>query len=246
MMRDLTLSVDVGTGSVRAALVDSSGVIVHIAAREHEQIVPAFGWAEQRPEDWWLGVVESIRMVLAAVHDARSRISAICVCGQMHGTVLVDAAGELTRHTAPLWNDKRTIDLVADFERGNAPETYLALTANPPTPAWPGFKLAWLRGLKTTYYLHMKPRHTAEQSTVKVNKSEQIGGGATSSARRGFGSAGGSAPAGAPAASAPTVAAPVASAPAVAPGLSAPVAEVAAPAPKRGFGFGGLAPKSGE
>ena len=105
---------------------------------------------------------------------------------------------------------------------------------------------AWERGVKTTYYLHMKPRHTAEQSTVKVNKSEQIGGGATSSARRGFGSAGGSAPAGAPAASAPTVAAPVVSAPAVAPGLSAPVAEVAAPAPKRGFGFGGLAPKSGE
>lgn len=28
----------------------------------------------------------------------------------------------------------------------------------------------WLRGLKTTYYLHMKPRHQAEQSTTKVNK----------------------------------------------------------------------------
>jgi ribonucleoside-diphosphate reductase alpha chain len=35
---------------------------------------------------------------------------------------------------------------------------------------------AWERGVKTTYYLHMKPRHTAEQSTVKVNKSEDIGG----------------------------------------------------------------------
>ena len=34
---------------------------------------------------------------------------------------------------------------------------------------------AWERGVKTTYYLHMKPRHTAEQSTVKVNKSEDIG-----------------------------------------------------------------------
>ncbi|MGN6503011.1 MAG: ribonucleoside-diphosphate reductase subunit alpha, partial [Pseudolysinimonas sp.] len=33
---------------------------------------------------------------------------------------------------------------------------------------------AWERGVKTTYYLHMKPRHTAEQSTVKVNKAEQI------------------------------------------------------------------------
>ena len=33
---------------------------------------------------------------------------------------------------------------------------------------------AWERGVKTTYYLHMKPRHTAEQSTVKVNKAEEI------------------------------------------------------------------------
>ncbi|MBG6056136.1 ribonucleoside-diphosphate reductase alpha chain [Salinibacterium sp. CAN_S4] len=59
---------------------------------------------------------------------------------------------------------------------------------------------AWERGVKTTYYLHMKPRHTAEQSTVKVNKSEDIvasnaapAGGAAQSApssapaRRGFG-----------------------------------------------------------
>lgn len=36
---------------------------------------------------------------------------------------------------------------------------------------------AWKRGLKTTYYLHVKPRHTAEQSTVKVNKAESTSGG---------------------------------------------------------------------
>ncbi len=34
---------------------------------------------------------------------------------------------------------------------------------------------AWEKGVKTTYYLHMKPRHTAEQSTVSVNKGTQIG-----------------------------------------------------------------------
>ncbi len=34
---------------------------------------------------------------------------------------------------------------------------------------------AWEKGVKSTYYLHMKPRHTAEQSTVSVNKGTQIG-----------------------------------------------------------------------
>jgi len=41
---------------------------------------------------------------------------------------------------------------------------------------------AWERGVKTTYYLHMKPRHTAEQSTVKVNKAEEIAASAPAAA----------------------------------------------------------------
>jgi ribonucleoside-diphosphate reductase alpha chain len=39
------------------------------------------------------------------------------------------------------------------------------------------YSAAWKRGLKTTYYLHVKPRHQAEQSTVKVNKAESLGSG---------------------------------------------------------------------
>jgi ribonucleoside-diphosphate reductase alpha chain len=39
---------------------------------------------------------------------------------------------------------------------------------------------AWRKGLKTTYYLHMRQRHTAEQSTTAVNKGEALG-------KRGFG-----------------------------------------------------------
>jgi ribonucleoside-diphosphate reductase alpha chain len=34
---------------------------------------------------------------------------------------------------------------------------------------------AWKKGVKTTYYLHMKPRHSAEQSTVSVNKAQKMG-----------------------------------------------------------------------
>ncbi len=37
------------------------------------------------------------------------------------------------------------------------------------------YTAAWKKGLKSTYYLHMKPRHSAEQSTIKVNKAEKIG-----------------------------------------------------------------------
>lgn len=82
----------------------------------------------------------------------------------------------------------------------------------------------WERGVKTTYYLHMKPRHTAEQSTVKVDKSQDADG----TKRKGFGGFGGGAPAAAPA-----------SAPASTATAEAPAPQ-SAPAPRKGFGFGGV------
>ncbi|EYR63313.1 ribonucleotide-diphosphate reductase subunit alpha [Actinotalea ferrariae CF5-4] len=77
------------------------------------------------------------------------------------------------------------------------------------------YRAAWERGVKTTYYLHMKPRHTAEQSTVRVNKAESHGPAAGRSGRVGFGRA--AAPAGA-------------SAPAPAPALSAALTPATPPA----------------
>lgn len=82
------------------------------------------------------------------------------------------------------------------------------------------YSTAWAKGVKTTYYLHVKPRHTAEQSTVKVNKAT-AGSGA---GRRGFGAARPTAVV--PAAVVQAPAAPTATAPVAA----APVAEVPVPA----------------
>jgi xylulokinase len=145
MTDELFLAVDVGTGSVRAALIDSAGRILSVAAREHEQIVPRFGWSDQRPEDWWNGTAAAIREVLGNIEGAGQRIAAVAACGQMHGTVLVDDRGRLVRETAPLWNDKRTVHYVTAFERAHPASSYMADCANPAAPAWPGFKLQWLR-----------------------------------------------------------------------------------------------------
>ena len=46
---------------------------------------------------------------------------------------------------------------------------------------------AWKRGLKTTYYCHVKPRHQAEQSTTKVNKTEEMAKQSGGPRRSGFG-----------------------------------------------------------
>ena len=130
---------------MRAAAVDLRGRIVKIASREHDQITPRFGWSEQRAESWWDGVVSAISELLASVPNFRERVAAVSACGQMHGTVLLGPNGRPTREMVPLWNDKRTLSLVTAFEASHAHESYLRDSGNPATPAWPAFKLAWLR-----------------------------------------------------------------------------------------------------
>jgi xylulokinase len=142
--KDLLLAIDVGTGSVRAALFHRSGQLLSLRARQHDQIVPGFGLAEQRPADWWDGTVESIRRVLDTVENAPSRVNAIAACGQMHGTVLVDRDGELVLDTVQLWNDKRPSEEVSAFVAAHDVDALWPIAANPPSVAWPGFKLQWI------------------------------------------------------------------------------------------------------
>ena len=145
MTKDLLLAIDVGTGSARAALVSLSGEIVAFAAEEYSQIIPRFGWSQQSPRIWWKGVVFSIQRVLREVADAADRIAGVAACGQMHATVLINEAGDLALAEVPLWNDKRTRELVGQFRMKNDPDALWPITANPPTVAWPAFKLAWLK-----------------------------------------------------------------------------------------------------
>ena len=162
MSRDLFLSIDVGTGGLRSALVDDTGRILAISYKEHEQIVPQFGWSEQRPIDWWDGTLATICNVLGKVEDAATRVAAICVCGQMHGSVLIDDDGNPTLDSVPLWNDKRTVPQVEAFIARYGTERGLELTANMPATAWPAFKLAWIA--------ENEPQALARASTLLMPK----------------------------------------------------------------------------
>jgi xylulokinase len=152
MKKDLLLAFDVGTSSVRAALVSETGKIIAFAAKELDQVIPQFGWSQQSPRAWWEGLVVSVRRVLEKIANGADRVAAIAGCGQMHGVVLIDDAGELVLEEAPIWNDKRTRDLVARFCAEQDTKALLPIVANPPTVAWPAFKLAWIKqNLPKTY-----------------------------------------------------------------------------------------------
>ncbi len=145
MKRDLYLAIDVGTGGIRTAIVDTSGSILAYDHLPHEPTVPQLGWSEDSPGKWWHSTLKSLVQVLSQLEGARSRIAAICTCGQMHGTVLIDEYGQLACDFVPLWNDKRTKLQVERFSTHASKKLCLQLSANSPSTAWPAFKLAWFR-----------------------------------------------------------------------------------------------------
>lgn len=145
MAEPLLLGIDVGTGGTRAVLVNGAGRTVASHATEHAPIRSEQpGWAEQDPEDWWRAAQASIRAVLAAEPSRASTIAAIGLTGQMHGAVLLDAAGAVLR-PALIWCDLRSAPQCDWLNQTLGPENILKYTANPALPNFTLTKLLWVK-----------------------------------------------------------------------------------------------------
>ncbi|MEW6512130.1 MAG: FGGY family carbohydrate kinase [Bacteroidota bacterium] len=110
----LTIGYDLGSSFIKAALVDSAtGEAVATASfPDSEMAIDAQrpGWAEQRPEAWWEGIVQVTRR-LAAVSGVPVRdVGALGVSYQMHGLVLVGRDGRPLR-PAIIWCDSRATEI---------------------------------------------------------------------------------------------------------------------------------------
>lgn len=100
------LGVDLGTGSVKALVVSSSGDVLGRGAAEYPINQPTPLAAEQDPAEWRRAAADAIRQALAEANSPA--IVAIGLSGQMHGAVLVDANGNHVR-PAIIWADGRSV-----------------------------------------------------------------------------------------------------------------------------------------
>jgi xylulokinase len=136
------LGLDMGTSSVKALLVDGAQAVVANAAVPLSIQRPAVGHSEQDPDAWWQAVlqaVDSLRRDHAAVLSA---VRGIGLSGQMHGAVLLDAAGSVLR-PAMLWNDVRAGAECAELEV--AVPALRQITGNIAMPGFTAPKVLWVR-----------------------------------------------------------------------------------------------------
>ena len=140
----LVLGIDVSTTATKAVLVDDRGAIRGIGTSEYGFAAPQPTWSEQEPRLWWDGAVEAIRSVLASTGVDAADVAAVGLTGQMHGAVLLDAAGQVLR-PAILWNDQRTAAECDAIRAALGPERLIAITGNDALTGFTAPKLVWVR-----------------------------------------------------------------------------------------------------
>lgn len=138
----LLLGLDIGTSSAKAVLFDSETAhMVAVASREYPVLKPAPDRAEQDPDTWWQAVVSTTQQVMAEA--GRRDVVAIGFSGQMHGTVLLNAAG-MPVHNAIIWADQRSVAACVDLVAPLGAEAYAQLAGTLPATGFMGATLRWL------------------------------------------------------------------------------------------------------
>ncbi|TDN68584.1 FGGY family carbohydrate kinase [Paraburkholderia sp. BL10I2N1] len=125
------LGIDLGTGSLKLAIVDEEGRERAAASVAYAIETPRPGWAETSVETWWRALCEASARLPA---EERDEVRAIGFSGQMHGVVLTDAQGQPVR-PAMLWPDTRALALLDAW-----PEPQ----PNPVAPGMAGPLLRWI------------------------------------------------------------------------------------------------------
>jgi len=135
-----TLGIDLGTGSVKCALVSEDGLVLAQASRSYQVSSVKSGWAESDPAQWIRATREVVERVLI---ESNVTPTSVGFSGQMHGVVIADSELKPLR-PAILWADSRASDEANQMSM----DLGINLLSRLGSPAVPGFSattLAWLK-----------------------------------------------------------------------------------------------------
>ncbi len=108
----LLLGIDIGTSSIKVAVVDATTQQTIVTAQYPDAESPITslqnGWAEQNPEMWWQHVQQAILKANATGKYNPKDIAAIGIAYQMHGLVCIDKNQQVLRDSI-IWCDSRAV-----------------------------------------------------------------------------------------------------------------------------------------
>jgi xylulokinase len=147
------LGLDIGTSSTKALLLGADGGVVGRGSAGYPISQPEPDRAEQDPDDWWRAAADSTRQALSAASVSGETVSAVGLSGQMHGTILLDEAGEPVA-PAVIWPDQRSAAQVAEINEMVGPEHLVEITGSPVATGLQAATIRWIQENQPEIWRH--------------------------------------------------------------------------------------------
>ena len=144
MSRQFIISLDQGTTSSRALLVDHAGAIQGMVQKEFKQIFPKSGWVEHDPKEILSSQMEVLKELLKKEKVKPSEILAIGITNQRETTVVWDKNTGEPVYNAIVWQDKRTADICEHLKKSGLTEHVKKTTGLVIDSYFSGTKVKWI------------------------------------------------------------------------------------------------------
>ncbi|BFI97042.1 MAG: glycerol kinase GlpK [Rhodanobacter sp.] len=108
MAKRYILTLDQGTTSTRAMLVDAGGCVAGIAQREFAQIYPQPGWVEHDPREILASVQATVAELLTRAQVEPCDLAGIGITNQRETTVVWDRRSGQPIHNAIVWQSRQS------------------------------------------------------------------------------------------------------------------------------------------
>ncbi len=138
------VSLDQGTTSSRAVLIDNTGIIIGSAQKEFPQIYPKAGWVEHNPMDIWHGQLEMLRKLIKDQGVSVKDIAGIGITNQRETTILWDRNTGKPVYNAIVWQCRRTSDYCENLKTRGLSNLIQKKTGLVVDAYFSGTKIKWI------------------------------------------------------------------------------------------------------
>ncbi|MFS4492552.1 glycerol kinase GlpK [Maribacter sp. 2308TA10-17] len=138
------ISLDQGTTSSRALLVDQEGAIQGMVQKEFKQIFPKSGWVEHDPKEILESQMSVLKQLIQEQNVSASDIKAIGITNQRETTIVWDKNTGEPVYNAIVWQDKRTADICENMKNNGLTEHVRQTTGLVIDSYFSGTKVKWI------------------------------------------------------------------------------------------------------
>jgi glycerol kinase len=143
-MEKYILTLDQGTTSSRALIINKQGEMMAIAQKEFKQIFPKTGWVEHNPSEIWSSQASVIAEAIAQAGINGKQIAGIGITNQRETTLVWDKKTGIPVYNAIVWQDRRTSKYCESLKAKGLEETIRNKTGLVIDSYFSGPKVHWI------------------------------------------------------------------------------------------------------